>query len=111
MQSFLETTVGLLYVAMASIIYFDATRHKIGKIKGERATTNMHAGGWAFCLAIPWWWLQLIVLVSYLSHRKRLIGKAKEHPVALSYPHRIFITGIIFMLSYSLLYCANYAHP
>ena len=67
----------VIVLAIIVIVYWDATKNKIGKIEGGKGFLNMSAGAWAFSILF----LPLIGFIMYLVNRSKLIGKAKEKPV------------------------------
>lgn len=89
-------------ILLPAVVYLDATRHRIGKIKGEKHIVNMHAGGWAAAIAIPVPFVPIIAMLAYLSHRRRLIEKAKEQPVTLGLGHKALV--VIILLVSGLLF-------
>ena len=56
-------------------VYFDATKNRIGKIKGSKSSLNMSALGWSgiSVFAVGLWLI-------YLLSRPKLISLAKENP-------------------------------
>lgn len=66
-----------IVLSIASIVYWDATRKKIGKVEGEKGLLNMSAGGWALASI----YLFILAVPAYLLKRKSLIKKAETHPV------------------------------
>ena len=91
-----------LFLAIALWVYFDATHHHVGKIKGQKGFLNMTAGGWATAASITY--IGLIALVLYLARRNMLIEAAKTNPVTLSLAHRIVISFLLFILPMGLPY-------
>lgn len=85
-----------IFLAMALAVYFDATHHKIGKIKGKRGWLNMTAGGWAVWTSMTY--IGLIPAMLYVVKRQKLIDTAKEHPKELSLAHRLLVVGFLFIL-------------
>lgn len=73
MNAFIWLVIG----ASATWVYFDATRHKIGKIPGKGGMTNMSAGAWAIVTFLLW----IVGMPVYLVSRRRLIEEAAAHPV------------------------------
>ncbi len=68
----------LLAIGLApGFVYLDATKHKIGKVQGEKGMANMSAGAWALCTL----GLTIIALPMYVIKRPELISKAQLHPV------------------------------
>lgn len=58
-------------------VYWDATRHKIGRVKEGTETLNMSAGVWSVTAMFFWF----LMLPLYLIKRKSLITLANTHPV------------------------------
>ena len=85
------------------LIYYDATRHKIGRIKGEKSFLNMPAGGWAICAAYIY--LTIITIPAYLICRPKLLTKAKTHPVEVGSVHKKVV--FIVLVSIGLLWVAD----
>lgn len=68
----------ILVIALLPIfVYFDATKHKIGKIPGKSGFTNNSAGNWAVGTLL----LAIVIFPLYLIKRKSLILLANESPV------------------------------
>lgn len=93
-ETMIETVVYSLLIASIFFVYFDATKHKVGKIPNEKRFTNLSAGMWAFCTAMLW----IIAFPLYLISRKKLIEKAKEHPQEVPKTRRTVMLGIIGIL-------------
>ena len=91
--------MALIIIASAFWVYYDATKHKIGKIPGEKSFTNMSAGGWAAAT----WLLWIIGFPLYLIKRKELIEKAKEHPVEVPQTQRVIILGFLGLVFIGVL--------
>ena len=72
----LMISLGLLSIISPPIIYWDATRNKIGKIKEIKSFWNIPAEGWGFCALFLGW----VTLIGYLVQRKKLIERAKIYP-------------------------------
>jgi hypothetical protein len=85
-----------IFLILALVIYFDATHHKIGKVKGEKGFLNMTAGGWATVASFTY--IGLIAVVLYAVKRKKLLEKAALHPVEIGMIHRILVAGLLFIL-------------
>ncbi|MCH8321869.1 MAG: hypothetical protein IIB64_02190 [Proteobacteria bacterium] len=83
--------ISLIAYIISPVLYWDATKNKIGKIKGEKGFLNMHAGGWAFLALWTFLFIGPITWVVYLVKRRNLIAKAKNHPVGLTSSHRILV--------------------
>lgn len=83
-----------------TLIYLDATNHRIGRIKGEKSFFNMPAGGWAIATLL----LMLITIPLYIFKRPELLAKAAENPVLVSMPQRIAIVGILLIIGLKSLY-------
>jgi hypothetical protein len=69
--------IWLVVCASAMWVYYDATRHKIGKIPNKSGMTNMSAGAWAVVTFFMW----IVGLPVYLINRQRLIQEASTSPV------------------------------
>jgi hypothetical protein len=84
---------------LAGGVYWDAAKHKIGKVSGEVESNNRSAGAWAALslLLVPAW--------TYYSNRKVLLARAAEHPVAP--PHPVRTKAIIFGTMGFLVFLAN----
>lgn len=96
----------LVMIALTPLwIYYDATKHKIGVVKGDKDFLNMPAGGWAGLVAggiicsfanlelLLWF----IVIFLYLFKRRELIKKAKTSPVEISLARKM--TTFFLLLS------------
>lgn len=73
-------------------VYYDAKKHKIGKVPGKKGLLNMSAGGIAGATLLLW----LLAFPLYLYKRKELIEQAKEHPVEPSGKFIFATMGAIF---------------
>jgi len=69
-----------IVVASAIWVYLDATKNKIGKVKGSGGMFNMSAGAWSVVTLFLW----VIGFPAYLIKRGSLIEKAKETPVEVT---------------------------
>lgn len=58
-------------------VYWDATRHKIGRVRQGAGALNMSAGIWSITAIFLWF----VMLPLYLIKRKSLIALASAHPV------------------------------
>jgi len=90
------------FMALALAVYFDATHHAIGKIKGTRGLLNMSAGGWATGASLTY--VGIVVAGLYIVRRNRLIEKAQEHPVQIHLLHRIVVSFLLFVLPMGITY-------
>ena len=82
MQGFDFTLVHLFsFFFLPLIIYYDDTKHKIGKIPEEKTFFNVQAGAWAFGMFVLW----ILFFPLYLYKRSELIEKAKANPREASY--------------------------
>ena len=90
----------IIYCAIPTLIYIDASFHRIGSVLGEKKTSA--AGIWAVCTMIPGLWV--FAVMGYLFQRRALIEKAKVAPVELSIPHRIAVVGILIWANWWFLY-------
>ena len=88
--------MGLFFQIIAAFIYWDATANKIGRIRGEKGLLNMSAGWWAF--GTEFLTFLAIFPILYFFNRKKLIAKAKDHPVSLTMWHRIFVMALVVCL-------------
>ncbi|TVQ84739.1 MAG: hypothetical protein EA357_02190 [Micavibrio sp.] len=102
-----ETTGMMAEVIMVQIVlllasmwvYYDAVKHKIGRVQEKKSLVNIPAGAWAALTMF----LVLIVLPVYLILRKKLIALAEEHPVEpqnkiLSVGLLLAVWGILFFI-------------
>jgi hypothetical protein len=87
---FSNAPVFWLSLLIGQIVYWDATRHKIGNRKGKKGFLNIPAGAWAYLSSYSLVLIAIIVPL-YLFNRRDLIAKAADNPVALSIVHRILI--------------------
>ncbi len=89
----------LLSLVITFFVYYDATKHKIGKIpnyEGFIINLNRHAGEWALLTLLFW----PVILPIYLYKRNSLIQKAKELPQS---SRRVIGLGfIVFLLGLGL---------
>jgi hypothetical protein len=85
--------MGLIVVLSALYVYYDATKHRIGKIAGEAGFANLHAGGWAICTLLLW----IVAFPLYLFKRKALIAKASDHPIDAR--HRTVILVLLSLVA------------
>lgn len=67
----------LIIALMPIFVYFDATKHKIGKIPDKSRCINMSAGNWAAETLL----LFIAIFPLYLIRRKSLIESAQETPI------------------------------
>lgn len=95
----MDFLISLSILSFAAFIYYDATKHGIGKIQGETGIFNLNAGGWAICSIL----LAIIAIPAYFIKRKTLIEKAKTNPIPSSGRNAkllIFISlPILFLIS------------
>ena len=82
-------------LVIPQLIYWDATKNKIGKRVGDKGFINMSAGGWATLCLLGLW---IIAVPLYVFQRKRLIALAKTNPVDLSRKHRIEIHATLLVI-------------
>lgn len=84
------------WMFVPALIYLDATRQKIGRIKGDKQSFA-YAGLWGV-LSL---YLFIVTLATYLYMRKKLIAKAQEHPVTVNTIQRFIVAlallGIQFL--------------
>lgn len=66
-------------------IYFDATHHRIGKVRG--ADSSISAGAWGLFTLIPS--LCFLGVIAYLFNRPEYIRLAQTHPVTVSRTRRL----------------------
>jgi len=76
----LNALIVAIVAASAVWVYLDATKHKIGKIRGSKGMLNMSAGAWGVVTLGLW----IIGFPTYLIARNGLITKAKVHPIEVS---------------------------
>jgi len=89
---------------IAQLVYWDASRNKIGRQKGEKGFLNMPAGGWAALSSLTFLAIGPITWVLYLLKRKKMIAKAITNPIVLSKAHRIFVHILLFIIPVGLSY-------
>jgi len=77
----LNALIVAIVAASAVWVYLDATKHKIGKIRGSKGMLNMSAGAWGVVTLGLW----IIGFPAYLIARNGLITKAKAHPIEVSH--------------------------
>lgn len=75
----LHILFALLVQYSPSWVYYDATKHKIGKIPGRNGLFNNSAGMWASCTILFW----IFVLPAYILKRQNLIALAADYPVTI----------------------------
>ena len=85
----------IVVTVSALIVYYDASKNKIGSIPGEKGFTNADAGIWATTTLLLW----IIAFPIYLLNRSQLIEKAKLNPREPSkWRNVIFVILSIFVL-------------
>lgn len=95
----------VVIIIISLIIYYDATNHGIGKIRGEKPKTgkldlNLSAGGWALSTIA----LAIVAVPLYLLNRGQLIKKAKITPVRIGVFHRIITSLTLILCGLAVLY-------
>jgi len=73
----LATLIAFVAAASALWVYWDATRLRIGRIKGRKGLSNMSAEAWALVTLLLW----IVGFPAYLLKRNTLRAQAEEHPV------------------------------
>lgn len=96
----MENIMMFIVLGSALYVYYDASRHKIGKIPGDKGFFNLSAGMWATATLLLW----IIAFPAYLIKRKSLIEKAKANPQESSNRNvklgiMAGIIGLVFMLN------------
>lgn len=61
-------------------VYWDATSHGIGRVRGVVSVFNMSAGAWASAALLLW----IVAFPAYLLRRRALLREAQEHPVKVT---------------------------
>ena len=91
----------LFWATVPMLVYLDASGNKIGKIEGENSGSqlNKRAANWALLILFSGG----LLLILYLSNRKKLIERAKVHPVVLGFGHRMIVGFILLWLPFSVL--------
>jgi hypothetical protein len=79
-------------------IYFDATYHRIGKIR--TADSSLSAGAWGLFSLIPG--IGFLGLFAYLLNRPEYIRLAQAHPVAVHRTRRL-ITYLLILAASGIL--------
>lgn len=74
-----DIVLALGYPVAALIIYWDASRHGVGR-SGEGGFFNMSAGAWGACALLASW----LMLALYGSKRQALLAKARSAPAVSS---------------------------
>lgn len=82
-----------IVAASATWVYYDATKHRIGKIPG-RSGNNFSAGTWAVLVALLW----IVAFPFYVAKRRVLIAAASEHPVIAQLRVPILVGGCLAAL-------------
>lgn len=78
MQNAIVGVIVALVVVVSTVwVYYDATKHKVGKKAGGKGFTNMSAGAWGIATLLIW----IIAFPTYLICRSTLIEQANENPV------------------------------
>jgi hypothetical protein len=70
----------------------------------------MAAGWWAFCASYGFLAIAPITWVVYLVNRKKLIAKAKEHPVVLTLTHRLIVAALVIVLPVLIGILLDHSH-
>jgi hypothetical protein len=73
----LATLLAFVAAASAMWVYWDATRLRIGRIKGRKDLFNMSAEAWSLVTLLLW----IVGFPAYLLRRNTLRAQAEEHPV------------------------------
>jgi hypothetical protein len=81
------------------LVYYDASKNKIGRVPGEKSFTNASAGMWSISSCILWF----IVFPLYLLNRNQLLEKAKKQPQEPSSIRILILILYSAMLVYSFL--------
>ena len=84
----LNALIVAIIAASAVWVYLDASKHKIGKIRGSKGMLNMSAGAWGIVTLLLW----IVCFPAYLIARRRLIAKAQANPIEVS--HRLSLIHI-----------------
>ncbi|MEQ1790151.1 MAG: hypothetical protein ABL857_06895 [Rickettsiales bacterium] len=82
------------------VIYLDATKNYIGRIKDKKGFLNMPAGGWAGSALL----ITIIAVPLYVIKRKRLIDEAKNNPVYITKMNFILVSSLLVVFSILVLY-------
>ncbi len=103
----------ILVCLFSLMIYGDAVRNKIGYVRGSNSWINSYAGSWAFCSLFAVIYPLILIPILYVIFRKRLINRAKQHPVHVTTSQRIVTTIIlvsaaIFFISGAETVCRGY---
>lgn len=98
----MEYLIGLVVIASALFVYYDATKNKVGKIPDERGFLNMSPSLWALSILLLW----IIVFPLYLINRSKLIMKAKEKPQYTSDIRNNVVFGGLAVLFFLVLIMA-----
>ena len=77
----LNALIVAIIAASAVWVYLDASKHKIGKIRGSKGMLNMSAGAWGIVTLLLW----IVGFPAYLIARRRLIAKAQANPIEVSH--------------------------
>lgn len=94
-MDYLNLTWLLAIAISAQWVYYDAKKHKIGKVPGMKGLLNMSAGAMAGATLLLW----LPTFPMYLYKRKALIEQAKEHPIEPAGKITFALTGALFAAS------------
>lgn len=91
-------TIGYVLVSCSILfVYYDTTKHRIGKIPGQKGFLNLSPGLWALATFGLW----IVAFPLYLLNRSKLIDKAKQHPYEVSNRRRyitIFVLIVLLLL-------------
>lgn len=86
---------GTIIVGSTFLVYFDASKNKIGKIPTEKGLFNNSAGLWAVGTLLLW----IIFFPAYLIKRSSLVEKADINPQEPSARTlKLVMIGVIFVL-------------
>lgn len=101
----LSSLMVAIVAASAIWVYLDATKHKIGKIMGNKSLFNMAAGAWAIVTMMLW----IIGFPSYLIKRNALKKLAQTNPIETN--NRIIKTTLIALGGSTFLIATLPANP
>lgn len=101
-RALLVITISWIIVLYPAIIYYDATRKKIGKVKEKPGAFNFAAGGWATASLFPFvWW---IAALAYCIKRRQLIADAKTNPVTVPRAKRMAVLLLLACAHFGMTY-------
>lgn len=96
---FIPAITAVFCGASAVWVYWDATRHKIGKVKGQKGFFNISAGAWGIVTFALW----IVAFPAYLLKRRALIEQAKQHPVEVSgRGFKMTALGVVTVLNFTI---------